>query len=67
MESSTELLNTLVETASGWDAALLDAEEQIAEAEKRAARLRATASIIRRMISAGEPWPGQPSTDATGD
>lgn len=67
MRSSTELLKSIVEDASGWDAALLDAEEQIAEAEKRAARLRATASIIRRMISAGEPWPGQPSTDESGD
>jgi hypothetical protein len=67
MKPSTELLNHIVERASGWDAALLDAEGQIAEAEKRAARLRATASIIKRMISAGEPWPGQSSTDPTGD
>jgi hypothetical protein len=67
MTSSTKLLDGIVESATGWDAALLDAEEQIAEAERRAARLRAVASIIRRMITAGQPWPGQPSADVTED
>lgn len=41
----------------------MDAEEQAAEAEKRAARMHATASVIRRMIADGEPWPSD--TDLT--
>ncbi len=55
---STGRLRKLVEKHSGWEAALIDAEVQIAEAEKRIAQLRATASVIRKMIAAGEPWPG---------
>jgi cell division protein FtsB len=39
----------------------IDAEAQIAEAEKRIAQLRATASVIRKMIAACEPWPGDPN------
>jgi len=55
---STEMLREVVEKGSGWEAALIEAEAQIAEAEKRIAQLRATASVIRKMITAGEPWPG---------
>jgi hypothetical protein len=54
---STELLSNVVEKCSGWEAALFEAEVQITEAEKRVVQLRATASIIRKMIEAGEPWP----------
>jgi hypothetical protein len=61
---STELLNKIVESNVGWDVALLDAEEQIADAEKRIAQLKGTASVIRKMIVAGEPWPGS-QPDAT--
>jgi hypothetical protein len=56
---STELLSTLIERYSGWEAALFEAEVQIAEAEKRIVQLRATASVIRKMIAAGEPWPDE--------
>lgn len=55
---STEMLRKVVENCSGWEAALIDAETQIAGAEKRIAQLRATASVIRKMIASGEPWPG---------
>jgi hypothetical protein len=56
---STELLSIIVERCSGWEAALFEAEVQISEAEKRAVQLRSTASVIRKMIQAGEPWPGE--------
>ena len=56
---STELLSKIVERNSGWEAALFEAEVQIAEAEKRVVQLRATASVIRKMIEAGEPWPDE--------
>jgi hypothetical protein len=56
---STELLSNVVERCSGWEAALFEAEVQIAEAEKRVVQLRATASVIRKMIEAGEPWPDE--------
>jgi hypothetical protein len=56
---STELLSKLVERSSGWEAALFEAEVQIAEAEKRIVQLRATASVIRKMIEAGEAWPDE--------
>ena len=59
MGLSIELLSEIVESHKGWEAALLDAEEKIAETEKRAAQLRATASVIRKKIAAGEPWPGK--------
>jgi hypothetical protein len=59
MALSTDLLNKIVESHGGWEAALLDAEEQIADAEKRVAQLKATASVIRKMIASGEPWPGE--------
>ena len=64
MSLSIDLLNKIVESHVGWDAALLDAEEQIADSEKRTVQLKATASVIRRMIAKGEPWPGS-QTDAT--
>lgn len=57
--SSTNMFNWIVENSGGWEAALADAEQQMLEAEKRAARLRATASVIRKMIANGEPWPGE--------
>lgn len=63
MALSTTLLSKIVEEHKGWDAALLDAEEQIADSEKRTAQLKATASVIRKMIERREPWPG--SSDAT--
>jgi hypothetical protein len=64
MEKSTELLNNILNKWDGWEAALLNAEEQKAEAEKRAARMRATASVIRKMITDGEPWPGDQQPEA---
>jgi hypothetical protein len=63
MALSTILLNKLVESSVGWDAPLLDTEEQIADAEKRITQLKGTASVIRKMIANGEPWPG--STNET--
>jgi hypothetical protein len=60
MSSSTEPLIKSVENHSGWAAALIDAELQVAEMEKRAEQLRATASVIRKMIASSEPWPGEP-------
>jgi hypothetical protein len=59
MISSTKQLRNIVDNYSGWEAALIDAELQIAEMEKRAEQLRATASIIRKMIASSEPWPGE--------
>jgi len=59
MISSTRRLRKIVENYSGWEAALIDAELQIAEMERRAEQLRATASVIRKMIASGEPWPGE--------
>ena len=56
---STELFSKVVERCSGWEAALFEAEVQLAEAEKRVVQLRATASVIRKMIEAGEPWPDE--------
>ncbi len=55
---STEMLRKVVENCAGWEAALIDAETQIAGAEKRIAQLQATASVIRKMIASGAPWPG---------
>lgn len=52
---STDILNIIVESHVGWETALLDAEEQIVDTEKRAAQLEATASVIRKIIAAGEP------------
>ena len=64
MSLSIDLLNKIVESHVGWDAALLDAEEQIADSEKRTTQLKATASVIRKMIANGEPWPNS-HADAT--
>ena len=59
---STGLLTKVVEKPSGWETALIDAKAQIAEAERRIAQLRATVSVIRKMIEVGEPWPGDQTT-----
>jgi len=64
MEKSTTIFNNILNKCDGWEAALLDAEQQKAEAEKRAARMRATASVIRRMIAEGQPWPGDQQSEA---
>jgi hypothetical protein len=64
MNASTDMLKQIVEkNFGGWEAALADAEQQMFDAERRAARLKATASVIRKMIANGEPWPGKQSAD----
>lgn len=60
---STILLSLAEENCQGWDKALLDAQEQKAELEKKLARMSATIKVIQKMIKDGEPWPG--STVAT--
>ena len=64
MNVSTDMLKQIVDNNfGGWEAALADAEQQMLDAEKRAARLKATASVIRKMIANGEPWPGEHSAE----
>jgi peptidoglycan hydrolase CwlO-like protein len=61
---STVLLSIVEEKINGWDSALLDAQKQKAELEKKLARMSATIKVIQKMIEDGEPWPDY-SADAT--
>jgi hypothetical protein len=56
--AGSEVFNGIVERYGGWDMALADVEKMASEAEERAARLRCTAAVIRRMIEIDEAWPG---------
>jgi|HubBroStandDraft_4_1064222.scaffolds.fasta_scaffold19107_3 hypothetical protein len=55
---STDLLEKVLDGYVGWEAAIADAEQQALEAEQRAIRLKAVASVLKRKLEAGEPWPG---------
>ena len=44
----TKMLEMLLGSYPGWDAAIADAQEQALEAEQRAVRLRAVASVMAR-------------------
>lgn len=55
---STTLLENVLELFPGWELAIAEAERGAMEAEQRAVRLRAVASVFKRKMNAGEPWPG---------
>ena len=57
MEVSTHLLEKVLGLFPGWDAAIVDAENQASEHEQKAVRLKAVADVIRRKRDEGEPWP----------
>ena len=54
---STHLLEKVLESYPGWEAAIADAEQQALEAEQRAVRLKAVASVLKKKLEDGEPWP----------
>jgi hypothetical protein len=46
-----------------WQAAIAEAERQIAEYKRKVLQLRDSIKISRRKIAAGEPWPGEQVED----
>jgi hypothetical protein len=51
-----------VKSTAGWQAALKDAEKRLEQARRDTMEWKAVASVCRKRISEGAPWPGDSAT-----
>lgn len=52
-------VNTFVVNNVGWDAAIRDAESQLARAREKVQRFQDVIAVFTQKMNSGEPWPGQ--------
>lgn len=48
-----------VNTESGWNRAIVEAERQIEDSEKKIKRLKLSIATFREMLAKGDPFPGE--------
>lgn len=49
--------------SKGWQGALQDAEAHLAEARRQLHEWQAAVRVCKKMIAAGEAWPGEASSE----
>ena len=56
--NATDKLHKNQKSEAGWEAAIKEAENQIAISKRRIAGLKDSIRVFKKQMSAGYPWPG---------